>query len=326
MQDTRRRTRLRRLVRGFVGALAALVITLVAAEAILQLAALFAGGREEGWAPEARHRILCVGDSHTYGAMVKPAEAYPARLQRLLDEQAPGEFSVLNLGVPGMNTAQVRSRLPVQVSRYRPDLVIVWAGINDLWNRAEGDALDTPWRSLDALASRSRLHRFARVLVHDLALDRDVAAHTRAGRHDVQTDGVGADTLFTIRAGGRVERLRHEKGEKRTEEELQTSVERNYEALALWAKDAGVRLAFITYPVSFSGFAAVNRGILAVAGRHGIPVLESKRAWSRIPEEERTLLWGAHPPALVYYEIARDLLPLVTRELVDPTAEAPNPG
>lgn len=315
MEGTHLPTGRQRLVRGFLGALLSLVIALIAGEAILQVAALFATGRGEGRPADARLRILCVGDSHTYGALVEPSEAYPAQLQAFLDEQAVGEFSVLNLGVPGMNTAQVRSRLPVQVSRYRPDLVVVWAGINDLWNRASDGAVGTGWTSLDVLASHSRLYRFAQVLVHDLTLDRDVTAHaTELARHDVQTDGEGVDTLFTIRAGGRVEQLRHEGGDQRTNEELQASVERNYEALILWTKEAGVKLLFITYPVHFAGFAAANRGILAVASRHGIPVLESRLVLARIPPEQRTLLWGAHPRAPVYREIARDLVPLVTSQ------------
>lgn len=41
--------------------------------------------------------ILCVGDSHTYGAEVSADEAYPGRLQVELDAVAPGHHRVVNL-------------------------------------------------------------------------------------------------------------------------------------------------------------------------------------------------------------------------------------
>src|SRR6185369_5057968 len=91
---------------------ALLIVALAAllAETLLQAAALFARTRDD-----SRHgglrRLIAVGDSHTYGAMVAPEDSYPGQLQRLLDAEAPGSWSVVNLGVPGMNTSEVRVQL-----------------------------------------------------------------------------------------------------------------------------------------------------------------------------------------------------------------------
>ena len=109
------------------------LLAAVLAEVTLQVASLFARDRAgAGWRPGATYKVLCVGDSHTYGAGEPEQDSYPAQLQGFLDERAPGRYAVLNLGVPGMNTAQVLRRLPVLVARFDPDLVVVWAGVVSL--------------------------------------------------------------------------------------------------------------------------------------------------------------------------------------------------
>jgi lysophospholipase L1-like esterase len=104
----------------------------LAAEAVLQAASLLVGDRAGHWRPGASVRILAIGDSHTYGSSIAGNQSYPAQLQRLLDERAPGRFSVINLGIPGMSTTQVRQRLPANVARYGPDIVLVWCGANNV--------------------------------------------------------------------------------------------------------------------------------------------------------------------------------------------------
>jgi len=83
-------------MRLFSRALAVVVIAALFAEGLLQLASAFSVGRSIGEL-DGREVVLCVGDSHTYGVMVEEAEAYPARLDRFLDEQVPGRFAVVNL-------------------------------------------------------------------------------------------------------------------------------------------------------------------------------------------------------------------------------------
>ena len=74
-----------------------LLLGLALAELALQGAALLAGNRGTAWRKSAAHKILCIGDSHTYGALVPAAESYPGHLQRLHDEHEPGAYSVVNL-------------------------------------------------------------------------------------------------------------------------------------------------------------------------------------------------------------------------------------
>src|SRR5262245_16376866 len=152
----------------FVGrALLLVLLTLAVAELALQAAALFAHGRENDTHAENAYRVLCVGDSHTYGAMLPAVDSYPGHLQRLLDEKSPGTYAVVNLGIPGQNTTQVRNRLHGAIATYRPNLIVVWCGVNNAWNRRDSA---TPW-TLDGVLSHLRLYRLVRVWRHDLQIE-----------------------------------------------------------------------------------------------------------------------------------------------------------
>ncbi|HEX5549893.1 MAG TPA: arylesterase [Nitrospira sp.] len=76
-----------------------------------------------------RPRIVAFGDSLTAGLGVAAEEAYPARLQRRLDEQGL-RYRVINAGVSGDTTAGGVRRVD-WVLKSRPDLVILELGGND---------------------------------------------------------------------------------------------------------------------------------------------------------------------------------------------------
>ena len=177
-----------------------LAITIGIAEVLLQGAALIARDRQRGWRSDALHRIACVGDSHTYGALVPAEQSYPGQLQRLLDERAPGAYAVLNLGVPGMNTSQVRTRLRDALAAHHPELVLVWCGVNNAWNRGES-TVEAGWRpALDRWLLHLRTYRLVRVLLHDRRLDRAVASLRGAPqqRADILWDPSAPERRFVV--------------------------------------------------------------------------------------------------------------------------------
>lgn len=130
----------------------AIAVTLIVLEAILQMASLVvrqsrSAGRDSAES-ERSITILCVGDSHTYGAGVPRSHSYPAQLQQQLNQQdLERGVSVVNLGVPGMNSAMVANRLEGQIAQFQPRLVIVWAGLNDKWNVSETEFSERADRS-----------------------------------------------------------------------------------------------------------------------------------------------------------------------------------
>jgi len=88
--------------------------------------------------PDVR-RVLCLGDSCTFGA----AHPYPEILQRLLDERAPGRFEVLNGGVIGYTSLHGLQWLQSDLLALEPDVVTIYFGWNDLWR--EKDSAVREW-------------------------------------------------------------------------------------------------------------------------------------------------------------------------------------
>ena len=82
--------------------------------------------------PPATFRIVCIGDSWTFGANVAATDAYPRRLAALLASAYPGRrFEVLNLGVLGYTSFQGRRLLERTALGLAPDLVIAGYAMND---------------------------------------------------------------------------------------------------------------------------------------------------------------------------------------------------
>jgi lysophospholipase L1-like esterase len=87
--------------------------------------------------PGAR-RVLCVGDSTTFGWRVAEAETFPARLEALL--AGGGEDrQVLNAGVPGYSSFQAALAAEELLPRLDPQVLIVLVGNNDGWPAARSD-------------------------------------------------------------------------------------------------------------------------------------------------------------------------------------------
>lgn len=299
-----------RLLRGFALTLGVVLAALVLLELALQLGSRFVGDRSGAWATGAKRRVLCVGDSHTYGALVRREDTFPAHLQRLLDAQAPGVWSVLNLGVPGMSSTQVRNRLPLWLARYQPDVVVAWSGANDSWNVSEiDDARGGFALALEQLALRSRVWRLLRVKLHDLALERDVARGR--GVWDVaKVEGaLSTQETWTVRRDGRIERFTHQReaeNQYADDAQVEARAQADYAAMAGIARAAGVELVLVEYPLDLGMFAAANRAMKQVGAELGVPLVDSTVSQARVPEAKRQWLWAGHPNGPIYEEIARD--------------------
>ncbi len=97
------------------------------------------------------YRVLCVGDSITFGFSVDQGAAYPRRLEAALAARYPAQpFEVINAGVPGWSWVQGQRFLESEGLALRPDVVVIGHGTNDQFfptqvtDRESIERLDSP--------------------------------------------------------------------------------------------------------------------------------------------------------------------------------------
>jgi len=98
--------------------------------------------------PNNTFRIICLGDSFTFGQGVELNESYPKVLERKLNSLNNGvKYEVLNFGVPGYNTWQEVEMLDVKGLKYSPDMVIFGYVHNDIVNTTLiNEILEKTWK------------------------------------------------------------------------------------------------------------------------------------------------------------------------------------
>ena len=86
---------------------------------------------------DGRPRVLCLGDSCTYGLALTIADAWPTRL----GEQ--GDLDVVNAGVPGYSSYQGRLLFDDRCAALDPDVLVVGFGHNDarVWGTLQDGVL-----------------------------------------------------------------------------------------------------------------------------------------------------------------------------------------
>ena len=75
-------------------------------------------------------RVVCLGDSVTYGYGFTSEESYPRFLEGELSKS--GNVEVFNVALPGWSTRQQRIAYERIVRRYRPDYVLLGVCLNDI--------------------------------------------------------------------------------------------------------------------------------------------------------------------------------------------------
>ncbi len=299
---------------------------LLSLELALQLAAVVAptlllrgGPVRDGEAIQ----IMCVGDSHTYGAPLPREESYPAQLEVKLNELGSSRrIEVLNLGVPGMNSAQVANRLEQQLVSRQPQVLMVWIGINNSWNLAETetDRGGITGKAIHQALLNSKVYRLLAVLRH-------TSAEPDLG-HETSVDQYGRFTLLE-------DSMKHwdsiSDGRGPRSQDWREGLEQDYRRIASTAAAFETPVVFMTYPIDRStvgraNFETANAAITTVAREFSVPLIntstDSWRAW-RDGYRNKDLIVnaaGPHPTGILYGYIVDSMVPVV-RSLLSQQAQ-----
>jgi len=197
-------------------------VALVAFGLCLALALLEGGLRAAGWlflrVQEGRnraslaegrpYRVLCIGESTT---ALGGEDAYPHQLERILNEQAGRHLvSVVNRGVPAINTDRILAMIPALLGQYRPDVVVAMMGINDLDVPGGAPAEDGVLRRALSSLRIAKVVRYAGALWD--ARRREAPAAAMAAQFEDEVRAKEGRLLARIRADTSDERAHAELG------------------------------------------------------------------------------------------------------------------
>ncbi len=112
-------------------------------------------------------RILCVGDSYTFGPYVDDDATLPARLGTQLESAAPGRgLEVINGGVSGFSILDEKTFLETKALSLQPDLVVLVFTNNDITDLARPRPMIEVMRDHARLKSRFLIGPVIRFLQH----------------------------------------------------------------------------------------------------------------------------------------------------------------
>jgi lysophospholipase L1-like esterase len=118
-------------------------------------------------------RIICVGNSCTFGWKVNLEQTYPKILEKLLNQNLPQpKFEVIDAGMTGYSTFQGVRFLKREILGFHPDIIIFSYGWNDMCpsEREDKDQKFPPqWiLNLDDFLSGSRFYSFLKFEIMNL--------------------------------------------------------------------------------------------------------------------------------------------------------------
>jgi lysophospholipase L1-like esterase/Flp pilus assembly protein TadD len=108
-------------------------------------------------------RVVCAGDSNTFGLAVDGEDAWPEQLRRILSALLDGalEVEVINAGVPGYSTEQTRRQVRRDLLALEPDVLVVCPTAH---NDVAGCDYGGDRAALDGWTARLARLRIARLL------------------------------------------------------------------------------------------------------------------------------------------------------------------
>jgi len=265
-------------------------------------------------------RVLCLGDSNTYGLYLDPVDSWPSQLELRWNEavQSP-KVKVYNLGFPGTNSSNVRSDFVRMVDTFQPHVIVMMVGANDFWTVPKKLAAPTDSaRSVsEFVESHSRLLRLAYMLYRansddELQSPRNQATPSEQAAGVVRREFEFGDEVFEV---GMVRDR-----EWRPGVESMQILQQNLEELVRLARAKSTPLLLMSYPAQRGFYPAASHLLERVAEESQTPFIDLRSEFAtRCPDREcRELLFpDQHPKAAGYKIIASEVLPRISQLLAE---------
>lgn len=298
---------MRRLLVPIVLIIGGTVAACVALELVMQAAALAVRitrpSQSRTWEHGGHRRVLCVGDSSTYGLyMTDRANAYPQKLEELWNasgKQPPIE--VLNLGYPGTNSSRLRQNLRPMLTEMRPDVVIVMIGTNDYWTLRVPVAVARSWAAAawDYVRLHSRLYRAVHLTVR--GIDR------RRLEMPNQLE-ISAKPERTVRYGDAEFSFGYERAQRQADHDEQLVA--NLLAIAEDIRTFGAYPLFLTYPSGAFNYGDAGRLTRIAAEVGSVPLIDMREVFLPLCPKEPcpALLFKDHHPTAQGYRLMAQTL------------------
>jgi len=285
--------------------LLALLAGLAIVELVLQILALWVGvgGRElPAQLAVGARRVLCLGDSNTWGLGVERDEAWPQQLEVAWNADHESAIEVVNLGYPGTNSSQVRRDLRRTLETVHPDVVMLMVGANDFWT------LPVPVSEADDARSGLRrfLDRYSRLWRLAWSMRRALSSS------EVEVEaGPGLDEAHGwIRYGDEVFEQGHRRAPGVAPSGLRTLLE-NLASISAETNDFGAELVMMTYPSRADWYGFANYAIRVAATRSRARLVDLEKGFARVCPEQPCPEWlmaDGHPTEQGYRRIAEILV------------------
>jgi lysophospholipase L1-like esterase len=274
-----------------------LIVALIAIEVVLQAAAAYSRMTGRPLATAAltgRPKILCLGDSNTYGVFLPRNQTYPHYLEQIWNRASPTHpVEVLNFGFPGMNSSKLRRNLAGLLEAFHPDIVLVLIGANDpITVPAAVDADEAS--TMTAVAWRySRTFRFIYMLVR--------------GVQQYQIDFRPKHNVGTVRSAEREFDFAPEWTNTSHSADWHGDLQKNLRAMADVTRSAGGELMILTYASHRLLYGQANTVIRRASLVHNLPLIDLENGFRIFcPDGEcpRIFFTDQHPNAVGYQLVA----------------------
>jgi hypothetical protein len=249
-------------------------------------------------------RILCLGDSLTFGDGVAVEDTYPKQLEAVLSQEGNARYEVINAGVPSYDTWQEVVYFEEWGIRLKPNIVVMGFYANDPVPRPKTvRAFLTPGGTLKrqgfgGVLPDSAVHALKRSRL--LLFLRDKASKV-ANRIRPSFEYLHQHSLLTGTENSFVERGWRE-------------VDVSLERMAMLRKEHGFKLLLVIFPMPEQLLQDYPRThyqsrVQAIADKHGIPSIDLLDSFKREFKGFGSLFieWDGHPNPAAYRITTREI-------------------